>query len=109
MSEFREALETWNKIEEDIDFNMGCTMEEAFNNRPIKEMKISIRKALQIADKLMQEPSEGMIWTTKAAVKTTVSNCDCGITTWTATSANARKDIYKAMRDQMLKEIEDDL
>jgi hypothetical protein len=58
MSEFKKALECWDSIQPDIEVNIESTLENMFNNMPIKEMKTSIRKALRIADKLMQEPSD---------------------------------------------------
>lgn len=61
---------------------------------------VAIRKSLKIADKLMQEPSNGMA----------LAVCDIYERTDTEAKVMAEQAKYdfKAMRDQMLKEIDND-
>ena len=84
MNEFREALEL---VEEGY---IALTSTGSTTNN--KRISKTIRKALRIADKLMQEPSEGML---KKAIIPKGTYCEF---------PNTKR--FKAMRDQMLKEIE---
>lgn len=98
MTEFKEALEhidfCLSKIKSPIwvpKENAIWSSGTALNPRITEETLICARDALLIADKLMQEPSDGMI----IAVEKNEED-------WLRLSES---DVFKAMRDQMLREI----
>ena len=85
-NEFRDALD-WLRIAE-----FSCE-----RDMPHDDVITTLRRALLIADKLMQEPSDNMI---KEAIKA-----------YNATESNGKNDHnevcaeFRAMRDQMLREV----
>lgn len=87
MSEFKDALDVIDKLD---PFEDGLKIygEVQFNHTK------TIRRALLIADRLMGEPSNEMVNAGIAAVYTELGVRYCAM------------DTFKAMRDQMLKEIE---
>ena len=98
MTEFKDALEYADREIAATEENLyhakksnTQSMVDLFSNKLAYFKKI--RRALRIADRLMQEPSEEMV---RVSGNETVFLRD-----------NPR--IFKAMRNQMLREIEDDI
>lgn len=87
MTQFKDALAILSRYNE---WRRGAEIAQP-NAKQVGEAIDTAIKALRIADRLMGEPSEGMVLKARGEM----NHFD-----------NSSIAIYKAMRDQMLKEIE---
>jgi hypothetical protein len=113
MTEFKDALEFIEKYSRVIDMPDDRQL-RAWNTGGMKAFVSNhfneIQKALRIADRLMGEPSEGMIKAAWFSQYKTVGATDEEASKLADLKYESEKHIsipaYKAMRDQLLREIE---
>ena len=52
--DFAGALDTWNAIQHPVAHQLECSIEELCNNIPVNEMKVAIKAALTVLDKMQR-------------------------------------------------------
>lgn len=103
MSEYTEALEKFNfHLKTADNTKYGVVLQLMIGADFSNQQVAAIHKALRIADKLMQEPSIE-IWI--SSIRAYAQNCKPHI----EIDEYAMLHFYKAMRDQLIAEVEEDM